>query len=157
MTHIKDDKRVNLHLLPSVHARLKAWCYRNGMNLQDGLATMVDLCAREVNGLKVPKLAEPAPMTLARPVLTPAPREAMSQIARPPAAAPKPISVPEPPAETDDERFERERNELDPDALYARQLSRGETPEVAREQVKDWCSSYDVHEDWEPASDEEIH
>jgi hypothetical protein len=59
--------------------------------------------------------------------------------------------------ETDDERFERERNELDPDALYARQLSRGETPEAAREQVKDWCSQYDVHEDWEPASDEEIH
>lgn len=69
MTQTKGDKRVNLHLMPSVHARLLVWCRRNGLTLQDGLATMVDLCAREVNGLHIPKLAEPAPQTLARPIV----------------------------------------------------------------------------------------
>jgi hypothetical protein len=152
MTSTKNHVWINVHFPKDVHAALKAWCHRNGRSMQDGLVEMVALSSGP-NGLR---LAQPVAAAV-RPVLTPAPREAMSQIARPPAAAPKPISVPEPPAETDDERFERERNELDPDALYARQLSRGETPEAAREQVKDWCSSYDVHEDWEPASDEEIH
>jgi hypothetical protein len=153
MTQTRGHKRVNLHLDPKVHDRLKQWCIRNGRTLQDGTAIIIDINTRPGAELR---LAQPVAAAV-RPVLTPAPREAMSQIARPAAVAPKPISVPEPPAETDDERFERERNELDPDALYARQLSRGETPEAAREQVKDWCSSYDVHEDWEPASDEEIH
>jgi hypothetical protein len=68
MTQTKGNKRVNLHLLPNVHARLKAWCYRNGLSLQDGLATMVDLCARETNGLRIPGIKEPAPFTLERPI-----------------------------------------------------------------------------------------
>jgi hypothetical protein len=149
MSQFKNDKRVNLHLHPSVHARLLIWCRRYGLTLQDGLATMVDLCAREVNGLKLPSNPEPAPGVLARPIVAKAaPKE----------TAPAPIEanpiVIDPPEETDDERWERERAELDPDALYARELSRGKTIEEAYYQVKQWLSSYDLPEEgWEPIID----
>ena len=144
MTQAKGDKRVNLHLLPNVHARLKAWCRRNGLNLQDGLATMVDLCARETNGLRIPQLHEPAPHTLARPI---------KQVAAAPVAAapPQPAPPPEPEYEDVDAIFERERSEVDPDALFASALARGESREEARKQVKAFMSAYDLPEDeWEP-------
>ena len=144
MTSTKNRVWINVHFPKDVHAALKAWCHRNGRSMQDGLVEMVALSSGP-NGLRLAQpVAAPPPVRAVAPVRTPDP--------------PPPLPNPEiKDYETDDERFERERNELDPDALYARQLSRGETPEAAREQVKDWCSSYDVHEDLEPASDDEIH
>jgi hypothetical protein len=145
MTSTKNHVWINVHFPKDVHAALKAWCHRNGRSMQDGLVEMVALSSGP-NGLRLAQPVAAAP--IARAAVAPA------RTPDPPPPPPKPEIKD---YETDDERFERERNELDPDALYARQLSRGETPEAAREQVKDWCRSYDVHEDWEPASDEEIH
>lgn len=79
----------------------------------------------------------------------PLPRAATPSPVR--AAPPKPAPPPEPEPETDEERFERERSEVNPDELFGHALARGESREEARKQVKAFMSAYDLPEDeWEP-------
>jgi hypothetical protein len=143
MTSAKDRTWINVHLKTEMHKRLNAWCRRNGLNQQDGLEAMIDICAREVNGLQLVRRPDPPPIVHA-PLPTAAPVPVR-------AAPPKPAPPPEPEYEDVDAIFERERSEVDPDALFASALARGESREEARKQVKAFMSVYDLPEDeWEP-------
>src|ERR1700691_5688437 len=143
MTSTKDRTWINVHLKTEMHKRLNAWCRRNGLNQQDGLEAMIDICAREVNGLQLVRRPDPPPIVHA-PLPTAAPVPVR-------AAPPKPAPPPEPEYEDVDAIFERERNEVDPDALFVSALARGESREEARKQVKAFMSAYDLPEDeWEP-------
>ena len=62
MTSTKDRTWINVHLKTEMHRRLNAWCRRNGLNQQDGLEAMIDICAREVNGLQLVRRPDPPPI-----------------------------------------------------------------------------------------------
>jgi hypothetical protein len=132
MTQTRGHKRVNLHLDQKVHDRLKQWCIRNGRTLQDGTAIIIDINTRPGQELR---LAQPVAAAV-RPVLTPAPREAMSQIARSAAvvpAAPAPIFEPSPP--------------FDPEECYAAWLKSADQRR-AYAKTKEQCAYYRI--EWEP-------
>jgi hypothetical protein len=131
MTSTKNHVWINVHFPKDVHAALKSWCHRNGRSMQDGLVEMVALSSGP-NGLR---LAQPIAAAV-RPVLTPAPREAMSQIARAAAvapAAPAPIFEPSPP--------------FDPEECYAAWLKSADQRR-AYAKTKEQCAYYRI--EWEP-------
>src|SRR5882672_709727 len=75
MTQTKGHTRVNLHLDPRVHERLKEWCIKNGKTLQDGLALIVDYSTRG-DGLRLVRAEAPPINTsglFGRPASAPAP------------------------------------------------------------------------------------
>jgi hypothetical protein len=81
MTSTKDRTWINIHLKTEMHKRLNAWCRRNGLKQQDGVEAMIDICAREVNGLQLVRRPDPPPI-----VHAPLPR-----------AAPVPVRAAAPP------------------------------------------------------------
>ena len=149
MTKTKGRTWINVHLRTEMHARLNSWCRRNGLSQQDGLEAMIDICAREVNGLQLMRRVDPPPIVHA-------------QLRADPPVAAKPVYTPSPELKEPyvypaDEEFERARAEIDPDALYIREMGKGLSAEAAGNLVKSWCASYDVHLEWEPPAEESKH
>ena len=153
MTSTKDRTWINVHLKTEMHKRLNAWCRRNGLNQQDGLEAMIDICAREVNGLQLVRRPDPPPI-----VHAPLPRAAPAPAVH--AAPPKVAAQPDPVIEFEEEPElpfsnvdpDNQPENFDPDAFYAMQRAKGNA-DAAGLTIR-WCNFLGtIDDDWSPPGD----